>query len=57
MLGYIDVLVDGPFVMSLRDEDALFRGSSNQRLVNVPLSLQAGTAIPWQREDFNPYLP
>lgn len=57
MLGYIDVLVDGLFVMSLRDEDALFRGSSNQRLVNVPLSLQAGTAIPWQREDFNPYLP
>ena len=39
LLELIDVLVDGPFVKSLRDEDLLFRGSKNQRLIDVPQSL------------------
>lgn len=32
-LQTIDVLVDGPFILSERDTDLLFRGSSNQRLI------------------------
>lgn len=49
LLQNIDVLVDGPFVMALRDETLLFRGSSNQRLINVPASLAEGRVISWHR--------
>lgn len=42
LLEQIDVLVDGPFVKSQRDESLHFRGSRNQRLVDVPRSLSQG---------------
>lgn len=45
LLSYLDVLVDGPYVAALRDESLPFRGSRNQRLVDVPASLHAGHAV------------
>lgn len=45
MLGYIDVLVDGEYVDELRDIRLQFRGSSNQRIIDVPRSLETGTVV------------
>lgn len=45
ILDYADVVVDGPFVESLRDVKLRFRGSSNQRLVDVNRSLEASSMI------------
>lgn len=47
-LSYLDVLVDGPFVESKKDLSLRFRGSSNQRLIDVPASLSAGRIVPWE---------
>lgn len=48
LLEHVDVLVDGPYVERLRDSDLLFRGSSNQRLIDVQKSLYAGEVVLWQ---------
>lgn len=47
LLQNIDVLVDGPFLLEKRSLDCRFRGSSNQRLIDVPKSLMANRAIEW----------
>ena len=47
-LRYLDVLVDGPFVMAKKDLNLRFRGSSNQRLIDVPASLESGTVVLWK---------
>ena len=54
LLKLIDVLVDGPFVQSLRDEDLFFRGSSNQRLINVRKSLETGQVVELHLTQENP---
>lgn len=47
-LSYLDVLVDGPFLEAKKDLSLRFRGSSNQRLIDVPKSLQAGSVVLWE---------
>ena len=39
ILKNIDVLVDGPFIQELRDETLMYRGSSNQRVLEIPRDL------------------
>ena len=47
-LSYLDVLVDGPFVESQKNLSLRFRGSENQRLIDVPASLKQGKVVLWQ---------
>ena len=47
-LSYLDVLVDGPFVLSKKNLSLRFRGSENQRLIDVPASLSSGTVVLWE---------
>lgn len=47
-LSYLDVLVDGPFIQEKKDLMLRFRGSSNQRLIDVPASLASGSVQLWQ---------
>ena len=47
-LSYLDVLVDGPFIEAKKNLSLRFRGSENQRLIDVPASLTAGEIVLWQ---------
>ena len=47
MLSLIDILVDGPFIEAKKDLNLRFRGSSNQRILNVPASLEAHAPVLW----------
>ena len=46
LLSKLDVLIDGPFILSQRSLELNFRGSRNQRVINVPESLRQGKAVP-----------
>ena len=50
MLSLIDILVDGPFVEEKKDLNLRFRGSSNQRILNVPASIKAHAPVLWDGE-------
>ena len=45
ILGLCDVMVDGPFILALRDPDLAFRGSSNQRVINLNKTREAGEVV------------
>ena len=45
LLASIDVLIDGPFVQSLKSLEIAFRGSTNQRILDVKKSLAEGKAV------------
>ena len=46
-LRHIDVLVDGPFVLAERDLNLRFRGSRNQRVIDVRKSRETGRVVLW----------
>lgn len=50
VMKYIDVLVDGPFEKDKKDLTLFYRGSSNQRVLDVQKSLEAGYAVRWEGE-------
>lgn len=48
LLRQVDVLVDGPFIQTEFDPKLQFRGSRNQRIIDVRRSLAAGHAVIWE---------
>ena len=47
-LSYLDVLVDGPFIQTQKNLSLRFRGSENQRLIDVPATMEKGCVVLWQ---------
>ena len=47
-LSYLDVLVDGPFVEEKKNLALRFRGSENQRLIDMPATLASGKVVLWE---------
>ena len=50
LLSYIDILVDGEFIQEKKNLKVNFRGSDNQRIIDVKKSLAAGEVIHWDGE-------
>ncbi len=48
ILQYLDVLVDGKFILEKKDLSLRFRGSSNQRIIKVPESLRDHSVVLWE---------
>lgn len=49
LLTWIDVLVDGPFVLAKKNLRLRFRGSENQRILDLPATLQANRPVLWEK--------
>jgi anaerobic ribonucleoside-triphosphate reductase activating protein len=47
LLRACDVLVDGPFIEAQRSLDLRWRGSANQRILDIPATLEAGKIVEW----------
>lgn len=48
LLKQLDILVDGRFLLAQKDLTLQFRGSANQRIINVPASLKSGQVMVWK---------
>jgi anaerobic ribonucleoside-triphosphate reductase activating protein len=48
ILKHVAVLVDGPFILEKKNLMLKYRGSENQRLIDVPKTLEAGKVIFWK---------
>ena len=47
LLSAVDVLVDGPFIAERKNLSLRFRGSDNQRLIDLPKTLKTGAVVLW----------
>ena len=45
ILSLSDVMVDGPFILALRNTDLAFRGSENQRIIDLKKSREKGKVV------------
>lgn len=54
LLQQCDVLVDGPFIQDLHLYTLKWRGSSNQRIIDIPASFEKGEVVLWEAEDTFP---
>ena len=52
ILKYIDVLVDGRFILKEKDLSYLFRGSRNQRLIDIPNTLKENKVILFNESEY-----
>ena len=50
IISYIDILVDGPFILARKNLKINFRGSDNQRIIDVKKSLETGEVVHWSEE-------
>ncbi|WP_102275573.1 anaerobic ribonucleoside-triphosphate reductase activating protein [Cytobacillus massiliigabonensis] len=53
ILRYLDVMIDGRFELSKKDLQIMFRGSSNQRIIDVQRSIKDGITILWRDGQYN----
>ncbi|MGM5629833.1 anaerobic ribonucleoside-triphosphate reductase activating protein [Apibacter raozihei] len=49
ILPFIDVLVDGKYVDEYNDKKLMFKGSSNQRIIDIKKTIKTGKIINWER--------